>query len=528
MKNTVDLSRRRFFSNMRRSLRFSGLRAHMTISYVWVTVTSVLLLEILVMITLAFFAYSSLVTPILEPRVKQDAVLYALQASSEAQDNLLNPQSTFLPHRADSLISPQNSPEHLHIPPINYISVRYSDARPVPFALLIAPNGQIVASSYPQRYPPHTSVWKLLSTRTAGVAGALAGSIESGTSQANSGSVVYAAAPVLGKDEKAIGAVYVEVPGTPPFLPSLTITDIWLTLKIPLNSSLVLFFITAPIGGLFGAITTRGLIRRIHRLATATTKFADGNYAQKVPVSGNDEVGLLEAQFNRMAEQLQENIARQQELAEQNARLAERSRISRELHDALSQDLFSLHMLAGGLQAAVPTDSPLYPPVTTLKRSTQTVLHEMRALLLELRPTQLEQLGLPAALEDLAAAYRARLGIEVTTRIQTVSLPSHIEHAILRIVQEALSNSARHADATVVTLALQPQEETITLTITDNGQGFEPGLGEKGQHGMGLFTMQERVQELHGTFELKTAPGQGTHIHICLPREEEHDSHSHH
>jgi signal transduction histidine kinase len=166
--------------------------------------------------------------------------------------------------------------------------------------------------------------------------------------------------------------------------------------------------------------------------------------------------------------------------------------------------------------------------VTTLKQSTQTIIHEMRALLLELRPTQLEQLGLPAALEDLAAAYRARLGIEVTTQIQAVSLPSHIEHAILRIAQEALSNAARHADATVVTLTLQSLEETVTLTIADNGQGFEPNLSEKGQHGMGLFTMQGRVQELHGTFELKSALGQGTHIHICLPWEEEDDSRSHH
>lgn len=514
---------------MRRLLRFSGLRAHMTISYVWVTVTSLLFLEILTMVILAFFAYSSQVVPVIEPMVKQEAVLYALQASSQAQDNLLNPQSTFLPHRSGSLVLPADSPDHSPIIPISYINTGYTASRPVPFALLVAPDGQVVASSYPQRYPPHTSIWRLLSDRTISVAGALSGSVQSGEYLITSSHVLYAAAPVWGKNEKVIGAIYVEVPSALPFQPSLTITDmLQSSLRIPLISLLVLLIITPPMGGLFGAIATRGLVRRIHRLATATTKFADGNYVQEVPVSGNDEVGQLEEQFNWMAQQLKENIARQQELAEQNARLAERDRISRELHDALSQDLFSLHMLAGGLQAAIPNDSPLYPPVTTLKQSTQTVIHEMRALLLELRPTQLEQLGLPAALEDLAAAYRTRLGIEVTTQIQAVSLPSHTEHAILRIAQEALSNAARHADATVVTLTLQPQEETITLTIVDNGQGFEPNMSEKGQHGMGLSTMQERVQELHGTFELKSAPGQGTHIHICLPREEEDDSRSHH
>lgn len=514
---------------MHRPLRFSGLRAHMTISYVWVTVTSLLFLEILVMVILAFLAYSSQMVPIIEPMVKQEAVLYALQASSQAQGNQLNPQSTFLPHRSASLVLPADSPEHSPTIPISYINTNYAASRPVPFALLIAPDGQVVASSYPQRYPPHTFIWRLLSDRAVSVAGALSGSVQSGASLITSGRVLYASAPVWGKNEKVIGAIYVEVPNSLPFQSSLNITDVLQSsLRIPLISLLVLLLITPPIGGLFGAIATRGLVRRIHRLATATKKFADGNYVQEVPVSGNDEVGQLEAQFNWMAEQLKENIAKQQELAEQNARLAERDRISRELHDALSQDLFSLHMLAGGLQAAISEESPLYPPVTTLKQSTQTIIHEMRALLLELRPTQLEQLGLPAALEDLAAAYRARLDIEVTTQIQAVSLSPRIEHAILRIAQEALSNAARHADATVVTLTLLPEEETITLTIVDNGQGFEPNLSEKGQHGMGLFTMQERVQELHGTFELKSAPGQGTHIRICLPREEEDDSHRHH
>src|SRR5947209_1327118 len=120
MKDTMDSSRRGFFCNIRRSLRFSGLRAHMTISYVWVTVTSLLFLEILVMVILAFFAYSSQVVPIIEPVVKQEAALYALQASSQAQGNRLNPQSTFLPHRSGSLVLPAASHDHPIIP-VNYI-----------------------------------------------------------------------------------------------------------------------------------------------------------------------------------------------------------------------------------------------------------------------------------------------------------------------------------------------------------------------------------------------------------------------
>jgi CubicO group peptidase (beta-lactamase class C family) len=97
--------------------------------------------------------------------------------------------------------------------------------------------------------------------------------------------------------------------------------------------------------------TTRGLVERVRNLATATTRFADRTYTQRVSVSRNDEIGLLEHQFQCMAEQLAESIAQREKLAEQNARLAERARISRELHDAISQDLFSLRMATGGLQS---------------------------------------------------------------------------------------------------------------------------------------------------------------------------------
>jgi len=265
-------------------------------------------------------------------------------------------------------------------------------------------------------------------------------------------------------------------------------------------------------------LTTRGLVRRVRRLVGATTEFANGNYAQRVPVGRKDEIGQLEGHFNQMAEQLVESIRARQELAEQNARLAERARISRELHDAVSQDLFSLRMLVGGMQRALPADSPLTPQIATLQQMAGTMIREMRALLLELRPAQLEHLGLAEALEDLAAAYRTRLGISVTTAIMAVPLSAPVEQALLRITQEALSNAARHADASAITLDLTPRDETITLTIRDNGQGFAPAPGDT-QHGLGLRSMRERVQELGGAFAVESTPGQGTRVQVSLPRE---------
>ncbi len=285
--------------------------------------------------------------------------------------------------------------------------------------------------------------------------------------------------------------------------------------------------IAAPVGGLFGLITTRGLVRRLHHLVRASTRFADGDYTQRVQVRRPDEVGQLEQQFNRMAEQLVASIAQQQALAEQNARMQERARISRDLHDAVSQNLFSLRTLIDGLQAAIGAGAEttaLQPHIALLEQTTDTMTREMRALLLEMRPPQLEGLGLAEALQALAEAYTSRLGIAVTTSISSaVRLRAPTEQTLLRIAQEALSNAARHANATLIALSLAPREQMVCLTVTDNGRGMN--LEESGKaHGLGLRLMQERVQELRGSFMLDTAPGQGTRLEICVPQEEEHDT----
>jgi signal transduction histidine kinase len=285
-------------------------------------------------------------------------------------------------------------------------------------------------------------------------------------------------------------------------------------------SGLILLVIVTPIGALFGVMTTRSLVRRIRHLATATTQFADGDYTQRVPETQRDEVGQLEYSFNRMAEQLVESIALRQQLAEQNARLGERSRISRELHDAISQDLFSLRMLGGGLRTAVAAGADLDPYIDTLEQSTSRMTREMRALLLELRPSQLVELGLAATLDELATAYSTRLGVAVTTDIAPVQVDAPIEHALLRIAQEALANAVRHGDASTIALTLHPVDESVELTVADDGKGFTPGEAAT-QHGLGLRLMDERVRELHGTLGVESAPGEGTRISVRLPQHEQ-------
>lgn len=291
-----------------------------------------------------------------------------------------------------------------------------------------------------------------------------------------------------------------------------------------LLSNLVWLALMTPIGLLFGWITTRSLVNRVQQVARATTQVAEGDYSQRVEVSRRlDEVSQLERQFNRMAEQLAETIAQRQRLAEQNARFQERSRISRELHDAISQDLFSLRMLADGLQEATqanPEMASLRPHIAVLEQATSSMTRQMRALLLELRPVSLLQRGLVEALKELAHAYQARLNITVTTDLSPVFLSARAEQVMLRIAQEALTNAARHSNATLISLRLESYMERVKFTITDNGCGFDREHVYE-RCGLGIHLMQERVQECDGNFSLKTAPGHGTRISVSFPQEKQ-------
>jgi signal transduction histidine kinase len=492
--------------------KWSGLRARMTISYVSVTIGSVLSFLILtVLVSGALSVIFSDTGDRTFTAAMQQAQSYALVAAVQAQGVALDPQTNFIPGHAHTIALPgQENQEYRVFAP--YIATASSDPTSVSLALLIAPDGRLVASSYPSRYPAGMPVSALLPEQMRAIDQALAGRTSSGAERLSSVSPAYAAVPVESKDHQPIGAIFLQVPRPER-------GSIFSQLGSVSLSNIILLVLVTPVGVFFGWITTRGLVRRVQQLMVVTTQFAAGDYTQRVVSARRDEIGRLEEQFNHMAEQLVEHISQRQQLAEQHARLAERARISRELHDAISQDLFSLSMLAGGLQSAVPTDSPFQRQIATLELTTNKMIREMRALLLELRPTSLEHLSLDEALAELAAAYRTRLSISIHIDLTSMPLEARIEHALLRITQEALSNAARHAHATEITLTLAPCGEAVELCIHDNGRGFnteDPSL----RHGLGLHLLQERVEELHGSLQLESSPGVGTALKVRVPLEE--------
>ncbi|MBC6458627.1 HAMP domain-containing protein [Actinomadura sp. HBU206391] len=283
-----------------------------------------------------------------------------------------------------------------------------------------------------------------------------------------------------------------------------------------LMPGLIVLVLLLPVGLLFGLLSTGRLIRRIRRLAESTVTMADGDLQTRVPVTGGDEVGRLEEGFNWMAERLESAVRLERDTAGAEARRAERSRIARELHDSVSQDLFSLSLLAGGMRRALPAESALRRQAESMERTVDRTMREMRAMLLELRPVTLDDAGLVAALGELCRSYEARLGIRISADIGELQVEPAVELAVLRVAQEALGNAARHGAAKVIELSVAEVEGHVVMAISDQGRGFDPAqVGER--HGMGLELMRERVTELGGTFDVASAPRCGTTVRVRIP-----------
>jgi signal transduction histidine kinase len=143
-------------------------------------------------------------------------------------------------------------------------------------------------------------------------------------------------------------------------------------------------------------------------------------------------------------------------------------------------------------------------------------MREMQALLLELRPVALEDAGLRPALAELCRAYAARLGIPVHSDLAELALDPPAEHAVLRVIQEALGNAVRHAAPTAIHVRTAAVADAVDLEVRDDGRGFDPAE-VAGRHGMGLTLMRERIEELGGRFAVETEPGAGTTVRAHLP-----------
>jgi PAS domain S-box-containing protein len=203
----------------------------------------------------------------------------------------------------------------------------------------------------------------------------------------------------------------------------------------------------------------------------------------------------------------------------QNIREEERKRIGREIHDELGQQLTAIKMDVVWIDKKISeTEEALKEKlrniVTLLDGSNQSV----RKILKELRVDLLDSYGISQALEWQARQFTVSTGTPVSFSSNTIEikLPTSVSNCLYRVFQEALTNITKYANARIVTCRLEYRPETISLAITDDGNGFDSTVA-KSKQSFGILGMQERVSALHGSFELNTAPGKGTSLLIKLP-----------
>ncbi|MEG2708293.1 MAG: sensor histidine kinase, partial [Vagococcus sp.] len=200
----------------------------------------------------------------------------------------------------------------------------------------------------------------------------------------------------------------------------------------------------------------------------------------------------------------------------------ERQRLARELHDSVSQQLFAATMMLSALNEGVSElDVPevVEKQVQMITNIINTSQSEMRALLLHLRPINLESKTLKQGIEMLLNELQTKINIELIWDVEDVKLPSSVEDNLFRIVQELLSNTLRHAKANSLEVYLKKIDKTVLLRVVDDGKGFN--MEDKKVGSYGLNNMKERASGMGGTCRIVSFVGQGTSIEIKVPVIEE-------
>jgi signal transduction histidine kinase len=310
---------------------------------------------------------------------------------------------------------------------------------------------------------------------------------------------------------------------------------------------------------LFAWGAARSVLKPIAQLTDSAERIAYGNLNQPVPAFGRDEIGRLGRSFEQMrmalkgslehveranlqleqrveertrelkalSQQLQERDEWREELLRKviSAQEDERKRLARELHDETSQTLSALAMKIETALAAWPADASRDRLVEARQLTVRTI-EELHRLIFDLRPSVLDDLGLVSAIRWYAERHLKPRGIAVRCEFSGFGsrLMPELETALFRVVQEAITNIAKHSGADTVLIQCLQRDDRISIEIEDDGKGFLPASlppPAARERGLGLMGMRERVELFGGTLELDSAPGSGTRIAVSVPAVQE-------
>lgn len=224
----------------------------------------------------------------------------------------------------------------------------------------------------------------------------------------------------------------------------------------------------------------------------------------------------LSGKLNLLTEAVQkaenQSLVKEEEIIEK-----ERKRIARDLHDTVSQELFAAHMILSGVsQQALKLDrEKMQIQLQSVAAILETAQKDLRVLLLHLRPVELEDKSLVEGIQILLKELEDKSDLKVSLKQNVSKLPKKIEEHIFRIIQELISNTLRHAQASCLDVYLYQTDVELQLKVVDNGIGFQ--LGSLDDLSYGLRNIKERVEDMAGTGQLLTAPKQGLAVDIRIP-----------
>lgn len=265
------------------------------------------------------------------------------------------------------------------------------------------------------------------------------------------------------------------------------------------------------------------LSKPLSELAKAARAVGSGDFRWQAPSWARDEIGDLGTAFNEMSKELKhKEDMRAQLLAKViHAQEQERKRIACELHDESSQDLTSL-MVGLKLTEESTESAQLKEKLAELRILAARTLDELRHIATELRPSLLDDVGLVSAVQRYAKEYSSKTGISVDCQLSDLDklcLPPEVEVTVYRIMQETLTNVAKHAEASSVSVVAGLRNSTLVMVIEDDGKGFdvEKVMAQADDEKLGLFGMQERASLIGGKVIIESKPGEGTTLFLDLP-----------
>ena len=287
-----------------------------------------------------------------------------------------------------------------------------------------------------------------------------------------------------------------------------------ITVSVPVGASELVVLATGLVALLAANLALlRPAFAPLDELAETMRQHDPLEPGRRAEVSGDPDVVALAQTFNDMLDRLESerrDSARQALMVQE----AERQRIARELHDEVGQTLTGVILQVEGLAASIPEE--LRGQLDELRETVRHGTEEVRRIARRLRPDALEELGLLSALAALASAFEGQAHIPVLRRLdQSVEVTPEEELVIYRVAQEALTNIARHAEATWAQLELRDSADMLVLTVRDDGRGIPDDVATASH---GIRGMRERAMLVGATLVIDSRPGRGTVIELSIPR----------